>query len=349
MDKNTSIGLICRLLLIVGTMTASMACDSEKNPESEDTSTDHRGDLGSDDHEGCVEESDDCATDNSDSDDSAADNCDSDDCATDDCNSDDCVADDYNNTIVSPPEGIDPFDVLVAGNNTCYMVQAYFPKDILQEILPDRFTIPDDDTMMVHYPDTALKVNEHPFMMSFCHGSNIHDVLTMNVVPDQEELMFLFPVMYEHDNADMHLVSFLPVLYLDSETGVQGGLLYGLRKEFHPEMQNDEVSSTAGWWSIEGIIDASFETLSEEEAPDWGNFFEQTLKNPFATLSYPQPKAKRAFYQAKVYPRRIIKAREDVLWNHSGATITQGEDTCSVFAEYDFTMTWPMDGKTFFE
>ena len=98
---------------------------------------------------------------------------------------------------------LDPFDPLVVGENVCYMVQAYFPKDALNALLPNRLTIPDDATMTRYYPDTELKVDAHPFVMSFCHGSNIHDVFTEINVPEQEEIMFVFPVSYTHDDGEM--------------------------------------------------------------------------------------------------------------------------------------------------
>ena len=79
----------------------------------------------------------------------------------------------------------------------------------------------------------------HPFMLSFCHGADIHDVFTGIDVPEQEELMFVFPVYYKEQ-----VCSFIPVLYLDSLMGVVGGLYYGLRKEYHPEMQVEQTDTS---------------------------------------------------------------------------------------------------------
>ena len=64
--------------------------------------------------------------------------------------------------------------------------------------------------------------------------------------------MFVIPVTYND-----HICSYIPVLYLDSLMGVVGGLYYGLRKEWHPEMKVDE-SDVAKQWHIKNIIDASF-------------------------------------------------------------------------------------------
>ena len=240
------------------------------------------------------------------------------------------------------------FDPLLVGDNTCYMVQAYFPKVALNAMLPDRLTIPDDATMTRYYPDTELKVGEHPFMLSFCHGSNIHDVFTKINVPEQEEIMFLFPVIYTHNNGDMYLCSYVPVLYLDSLAGVIGGLYFGLRKEYHPEMKHGETATISKWWSIEDIVDASFVMQTDEDMAKLPGFFEQTFANPFVTISYPMPFPKMVFYQARVYPDTVMKADETFYWNYRGTTVSHSEDSWGVYSEYWFTMSQPMNGRKYF-
>lgn len=135
---------------------------------------------------------------------------------------------------------LNPFDPIVVGNNTCYMATGYYPKDALENILPDKMTIPSDTDMKTLYPDTELVDGQHPFMLSFCHGAFVHDIITHKNVPQQEELMFVFPVMYD----GLHMCSYPPVLYLNSSEGVVGGLYYGLRKEYHPEMVTNQTSTT---------------------------------------------------------------------------------------------------------
>ena len=127
---------------------------------------------------------------------------------------------------------LNPFDPIVEGNNTCYMATGYYPKEELTSILPNLMTIPSDEQMSAHYPDVELKDGFLPFMLSFCHGAYVHDVYTKHNVPQQEELMFVIPVLYD----DKHMMSYPPVLYLNSSEGVVGGLYYGLRKEYHSEM-----------------------------------------------------------------------------------------------------------------
>ncbi|MFO7735938.1 MAG: hypothetical protein R6W70_06940, partial [bacterium] len=90
---------------------------------------------------------------------------------------------------------VNDFEFFLEGNNDCYMMQAYFPKAILEETLPKNLTLPKDIDMKLYYPETELKEDFHPFIASFCHGSDIHDILTKQSVPEQEELMFLFPVV----------------------------------------------------------------------------------------------------------------------------------------------------------
>ena len=128
---------------------------------------------------------------------------------------------------------LNPFDPIVVGNNTCYMATGYYPKEDLQRVLPDRMTIPSNDQMRILYPETELIEGQHPFMLSFCHGSNVHDIHTKIPVPEQEELMFIIPILYDNK----HMCSYPPVLYLNSYLGVVGGKYYGLRKEYHPEMK----------------------------------------------------------------------------------------------------------------
>lgn len=76
-----------------------------------------------------------------------------------------------------------PFDPVVVGNNSCYMAQGYYPNSLLEAILPELMTIPDEATMRTNYPDTKIVKDHHPFLLSFCHGSNIHDVFTKIDVP----------------------------------------------------------------------------------------------------------------------------------------------------------------------
>jgi len=242
-----------------------------------------------------------------------------------------------------------PFHPFVVGENNCQLIQAYFPKDALEELLPNQLSIPNDVTMAKYYPDTLLKPEAHPFLMAFCHGSKIHDVDTNMYVPEQEEVMFMFPVVTRNDNLDYHLCSYVPVLYLDSFIGVLGGLVFGLRKEYHPAMKHGK-SKAARFWRLEGTFNASFEIQHEngdlEQLP---HFMEQTYLNPFVTVSYPMPFAKTAFYHARVYPRTIISTTEEFHWNYKGTVVSQSDDTQSVYVDYGFTMSKPMTAREFWK
>ena len=238
--------------------------------------------------------------------------------------------------------------VFLEGNNDCYMIQAYFPKESLLEFLPDDLTLPQDVDMKKYYPDTPLKEGEHPFLASFCHGSEIHDILTDKSVPEQEELMFLFPVIYTHSDGIKYLCSYSPVLYLDSRLGVTGGLYYGLRKEYHPEMEYDEPTDSSKWWRIEDILDASFEQTGVDlkEAP---LFFKQILSAPFVTMSYPQPFVTMVFYQSKVYEEKVRNSKASLWWNYNDSDIYDWEDTVSIYSKYFFTMSKPMNRNKFYD
>lgn len=201
--------------------------------------------------------------------------------------------------------------------------------------------------MHEHYPDIELKADTHPFLMFFCHGRNIHDIYTNIDFPEQEELLFAFPVMYSHDDGNMYLSSYVPVLYLDSFMGVVGGLIYGLRKEFHARMQHEETESSY-WWKIDGIIDAAFEKHTEQKMTSYPQFVEQTLAHPFITRSYPAPLAKLYVYNLDFYPSKILKASESFTWHYEGATLQNSEDTWSLYSEYHFSMSRPMRAKRYF-
>jgi hypothetical protein len=242
---------------------------------------------------------------------------------------------------------VNDFEFFLEGNNDCYMMQAYFPKAILEEILPKNLTLPKDIDMKLYYPETELKEDFHPFIASFCHGSDIHDVLTKQSVPEQEELMFLFPVVYTHDDGTKYMCSYSPVLYLDSRLGVAGGLYYGLRKEYRSDMEYGKPSETSKWWRIENILESSFKQKGEELS-DLPHFFKQILSTPFVTISYPQPIPRMVFYQSKVYPKTVRKADGLFRWNYEGAEISHENDVLSAYSNYFFTMSKPMNAKEFF-
>jgi len=75
------------------------------------------------------------------------------------------------------------------------------------------------------------------------------------------------------------------------------------------------------------------------------NFIEQTFANPFVTLSYFM---QRVFYQALVYPEAIRPSTEVFEWIYKGTTVTNDENTWSVYADYHFTMSQPMAASTYF-
>ena len=152
--------------------------------------------------------------------------------------------------------------------------------------------------------------------------------------------MFVFPIMYKNE----HFSSYIPVLYLNSLVGVTGGLYYGLRKEYHPEMKVEETDDSKSW-HIKNIIDASFQQETKEES-SLPQFITQTFDNPFVTISYIEDNT--FFYQAKVYESLVKDATGEYTWDYKDSILTNNKDTKSVYSEYSFTMSKPMDETTYF-
>ena len=236
-------------------------------------------------------------------------------------------------------------DPVVYGNNTCYMATAYYPTSDLEDILPKYMSIPDADIMREKYPDMAAIEGHHPFMMSFCHGENIHDKFTKVNVPQQNELMFVFPVIYNKGDG-AHLCSYVPVLYLDSWVGVIGGLYFGLRKEYHPEMVT-VVTDTSKDWVVKDIIYGNF-TQGQYDEESLPHFVTQSFANPFVTVAYPSEGAKTYFYQAFVYPMVTKTAEGKFDWEYQGSSIKNNDESQSVYSEYWFAMSTPQDYDKYF-
>lgn len=245
------------------------------------------------------------------------------------------------------PATVDSLEPFVVGDNTCFMALGYFPRTELTEMLPERLSIPNDAVMATHYPNTKLRDEAHPFMLSFCHGSNIHDVLTGISVPEQEEIMFVFPVMYD-DGDGMHLCSYVPVLYLDSFLGFLGGFVFGLRKEFHPGMKHGDLEEGGHWWRIDGVVDAEFDVREGEDLEQLPVFIAQTFSNPFVSVSYPLPFKRMVFYEARVFASTVVVADEAFEWVYRGTTVSSSDDTWSIYSEYSFSMSLPTSGQGYF-
>jgi len=112
-------------------------------------------------------------------------------------------------------------------------------------------------------------------------------------------------------------------------------------------MKPGDAAAVSAWLSIEDTVDGSFALEADENVMELPGFFEQTFSNPFVTISYPLPFETMVFYQAKVYPDIVRMAGETLYWNYRGTTQDSG-DTWSVYSEYWFTMSQPMQGKKYF-
>jgi len=233
------------------------------------------------------------------------------------------------------------------------MAQAYYPIDKLVEILPEDMALPSFARMKEYFPDTELIEGQHPIMLSFCHGSGIHDVFTGSNVPEQEELMFVFPV-----NVRGRMCSYVPVLYLNSTIGTLGGLYFGLRKQYHPEMRVSVEKDEDLWvkrWEILTVIDARFRMPNPnannevKKKSDLPQFIDRIFnQQPFVTRSY---FGNTLFYRAQVYPLKgsVINSEEKFSWRYKGANLRDSKKTWSVHSRYWFTMSRPMDYEHYFD
>jgi hypothetical protein len=240
------------------------------------------------------------------------------------------------------------FNTYVVGRNRCYMAQGFFPKGQLESLLPESMWIPDDSVMQAFYPETKLKEDSHPFMLSFCHGSEIHDVFTNMNVPEQEELMFVIPIMFKNERGEVGLFSYVPVLYLDSFMGVVGGLYFGLRKEYHPSLETVETEVSKSW-NVDGLIDASFKIKNNGNLSELPQFIDQIFTSPFVTVSYPVPFSRTVVYEARIFPEVVADAIETFHWKYEGFNIESDDDTWCVYSEYRFDMSHSISSEKYFE
>ena len=236
-----------------------------------------------------------------------------------------------------------PHDVLLTGNNSSYLVAGYFPREELETILPRAMSIPSDELMASKYPTVKKVEGKHPFVLMFSNCNNVHDVMTNRELRPYRELMFFFPVTYTHDEEEQ-LCSYVPVLYLDYLIGVIGGLYLGLRKEFHPGMQDVETDTSKSF-VIKDVVDVSFQKASTNGSRELDPFFVQAFENPTVTVSYLN---RTYFYTTKVYPTKVLDTSPVYAWHYKGSVIKNDEDTFANYSEYRFTTSQAMRYDAYF-
>ncbi len=232
-------------------------------------------------------------------------------------------------------------DVMLAGDNSSYIVEGHFPREALDELLPEPMSLPSDEVMAASYPTARNVEGMHPFLMMFSNCHNVHDVMTEIKLRPYRELMFFIPVTYTH-RGEERLCSFVPVLYLEYLIGVMGGLYLGLRKEFHPKMKDVETDTSKSF-HIDKILETSFEKGEGQSELD--PFFVQTLDNPTVTRSYFN---RIRFYTTKVEPTNVLGASAEFEWRYKGSVITDNEATVANYAEYHFTTSQTMSYDAYF-
>ncbi len=243
-------------------------------------------------------------------------------------------------------KAMEGFCKVVTADNYCYMTRAYIPKDELNTRLPSKLSIPSDAEMAEVFPNTPLQADAHPVMISHCRGTNLYDVYTLGLLPEQEETMILIPVIYTYNwpfNFIKKMTAYVPVLYLDSEEGVAGGDFFGLRKQYHGELTTT-VTSTTKTVNMAGNDDwpdelyTEYVQTGEDLGPDGlDNFFEQLFLMAYSSLSYDE---EWAFMRVGVFPREVRAANEVVDWTWAGLTIADSPDMMTQFADYFYTTSW---------
>lgn len=242
----------------------------------------------------------------------------------------------------------------VVGDNSCYMAVVWMNETKIRFMLPDSMAlIPDNIRKEIFQVEKNLQNDDtYPILLSFCHGKNIHDVLSEINVPEQEEIMIVIPVMYNDQKSDKsHVCSFIPVLYLNSILGVIGGLSFGLRKQYHPS------SGIGGWFEvienaaghktfhIKDVIKASFthNTLSKEiiQMP---KFISTLFEIPFVSVSY---FGSHVSYNAAIHSTTIRSADvEHLSWTYKNTVASTVTD--SVYVEYNFAMSHTTNARDMF-
>ncbi|MCP5066479.1 MAG: hypothetical protein GY946_07920 [bacterium] len=236
-----------------------------------------------------------------------------------------------------------PHDIMLAGNNSSYIVTGHFPREALGRILPGSMSIPSDEVMASKFPGARMIDGMHPFMMMFSNCRNVHDVMTEIELRHYRELMFFIPVNYTNGKEEQ-LCSYVPVLYLEYLIGVIGGLYLGLRKEFHPRMEDIETE-TSKYFAIKGILNARFEKEPAGDNQELDSFFTQMFENPTTTVSYLN---RTFFYTTKAHPTKVLNASSEFEWRYKGTVIKNRPDTVANYSEYHFTTSQAMSYDAYF-
>ena len=236
-----------------------------------------------------------------------------------------------------------PHDTFMSGDNLSYFVGGYYPTDALEKILRKGMFIPSDEVMAKEYPTVKKIKGMHPFLLLFSRCRNVRDTATEIELRPYLELNFFFPITYKHKGEE-RLCSSLPLLYLDFLLGTIGGLILGLRKEFHAKLKFTETDTSSSFF-IQDIISGSFSQTSTEDIKDLDPFFARFFMKPTLTYSYFN---KTDFYTTLVHPTRVNETSAVYEWNYKGSVIKSDEHTFANFSEYSFTTSRAMRYDAYF-
>lgn len=221
----------------------------------------------------------------------------------------------------------------VGGNNTCYTAVHWADKSAVQKLLPEGMTFPERSQLVDVMQDTTVDYDQvHPMILSFCNGTDIHDFITKKDVPQQEEIMFIFPVVYKGK-----YYSFIPTLFLNSWAGVIGGLFFGLKKHYKDMTINQtfDGQTTQETIHIKDLLDLKVQSGGANMVLP--SYVDKTFNGEFITQSYINT---IDCYTAEVNASFVHAATGelDLAWGH--VNVSGAVDKVARL-QYSFAMTAP--------
>jgi len=223
-------------------------------------------------------------------------------------------------------------------------VCGHYPKEELKKILPKNMSIPSDEVMAKEYPTAKPTKGMHPFLMIYSQVFDLCDVASgINWTP-YREIYFYIPTIYTHNNGEEHLCSYGPVLYLDTLMGVIGGLLLGMRKQFHPKMKYDQTD-TSNYYIIKDFLNVSCHKTTTESSTELDPFFDKIFKVPMLTYSYFK---KVNFHSVYLSAKKVIDTSTIYSWNYKGNVIKNNENTFSCYNETRWSLSRAISYEKYF-
>eukprot|EP00811_Abedinium_folium_P002510 NODE_12304_length_1233_cov_4.316456.p1 GENE.NODE_12304_length_1233_cov_4.316456~~NODE_12304_length_1233_cov_4.316456.p1 ORF type:complete len:265 (+),score=53.16 NODE_12304_length_1233_cov_4.316456:72-866(+) len=228
----------------------------------------------------------------------------------------------------------------VAGHNECYLRIYLISRTSAHSLLPPPLELPSPAAARRAAAGYGAEVEGadfehwHPVTITFCEGSNIRDVITEFVIPPQEEVMVVVPVVYGG-----HEFNFLPGLFLNSSLGVLGGLNFGMRKHWYSmaveRAEGQKRMSSAGLFNVSFRHDSNkLPTTPDLVWRIWGGPLPSISMSYFGRLwCWHSELSEVTTFQAT--------ATTSLQWHP--LAVAEEEPRQAVFVSYDFRITSPVD------